>query len=153
MTQSTTSHHPPANPLAWVGRDLEPDAGTITLTSGERTEILDLADILEANPLPTVVRRSDISSSIIAQNTYRRYDTKVVETVDILPIRLRSHMPQTERYAHLGQSAFHRHQNAFSEMQQIALHCKSGSNSKHNDDRHFRGEQLSAFIQDRSDSE
>ncbi len=28
-----------------------------------------------------------------------------------------------------------------------------GSNLKHKDDRHFRGEQLSAFIRDRSDSE
>ncbi len=28
-----------------------------------------------------------------------------------------------------------------------------GSNLKHEDDRHFRGEQLSAFIRDRSDSE
>ncbi len=35
----------------------------------------------------------------------------------------------------------------------LSWNRNSGSNLKHNDDRHFRGEQLSVFIRDRSDSE
>ena len=39
--------------LHWVARDLSPDAGHLTIDTAAQDEILRLADVLRANPLPT----------------------------------------------------------------------------------------------------
>ncbi|MGI9422599.1 MAG: TauD/TfdA family dioxygenase [Hyphomicrobiaceae bacterium] len=39
--------------LQWVGRDLAPDAGHLSIDAKTQDEILQLADLLAANPLPT----------------------------------------------------------------------------------------------------
>ncbi len=40
-------------PLTWVGKDLPADAGIVRIGADERAEILDLASLLDANPLAT----------------------------------------------------------------------------------------------------
>ena len=41
-------------PVAWTNADLGGDVGLVQVTEASRTELLDTAELLDANPLPTV---------------------------------------------------------------------------------------------------